>query len=73
MHIYKILNLLRSQPVALHGMNETIGCNDPKPLCKDHHGFGVFLNFSGCGILSNTLLTVTLRVLLMCLYVCMQL
>jgi hypothetical protein len=17
-------------------------CNDPKPLCKDHHGFGVF-------------------------------
>jgi hypothetical protein len=20
-------------------------CNDPKPLCKDHHGFGVFLNF----------------------------
>jgi hypothetical protein len=18
-------------------------CNDPKPLCKDHHGFGVFL------------------------------
>jgi hypothetical protein len=34
---------------------------------------GVFLNFSGCGILSNTLLTVTFRVLLMCLYVCMQL
>jgi hypothetical protein len=20
-------------------------CNDPKPLCQDHHGFGVFLNF----------------------------
>jgi hypothetical protein len=18
-------------------------CNDPKPLCQDHHGFGVFL------------------------------
>ena len=20
-------------------------CNDPKPLCQDHHGFGVLLNF----------------------------
>jgi hypothetical protein len=31
-------------------------CNDPKPLCKDHHCFGVFLKpFPGCGISSNTL------------------
>jgi hypothetical protein len=27
------------------------------PLCKDHHGFGVFFKlFSGCGISSNSLL-----------------
>jgi hypothetical protein len=42
-------------------------CNDPKPLCKDHHSFGVFLKlFSGCGISSNSLLIYLFR----CVYMC---
>jgi hypothetical protein len=43
-------------------------CNDPKPLCKDHHYFGVFLKlFPGCGISSNTLLIYFLDVFI-CVY-----
>jgi hypothetical protein len=42
-------------------------CNDPKPLCKDHHCFGVFLKlFPGCGILSNSLLMYLFRCVQMC-------
>jgi hypothetical protein len=45
-------------------------CNVPKAICKECHGFGcLFKTFTGCGILSNTLLTVTLRDLLM-IYMC---
>ena len=44
-------------------------CNDPKPLCKDHHCFGVFLKlFLGCGILSNTLLNYLFRCVYMKVY-----
>jgi hypothetical protein len=43
-------------------------CNDPKPLCKDHHYFGVFFKtFSSCGISSNSLLIYCLLVFI-CVY-----
>jgi hypothetical protein len=46
---------------------ELLRTNDPKPLCKDHHGFGVFLKlFLGCGISSNNLLIYLSR----CVYMC---
>jgi hypothetical protein len=42
----------------------------PSQYAQKHHGFGcLFKTFTECGILSNTLLTVTLRVLLM-VYMC---
>jgi hypothetical protein len=31
------------------------GCNDPKPLCKDHHGFGVFLKLFVVVVFRQTL------------------
>jgi hypothetical protein len=34
-HMFKWLNF--------KGYLQEKRCNDPKPLCKDHHGFGVFL------------------------------
>jgi hypothetical protein len=27
---------------AMENNNKLYFCNDPKTLCKDHHGFGVF-------------------------------
>jgi hypothetical protein len=43
--------------------------NVPKPLCQEHHGFGCLLKLFWFGILSNTLLTIALRFLLM-VYMC---
>jgi hypothetical protein len=42
--------------------------NDPKPLSKDHHCFGVFSKklFLSCGISSNSLLIHLFR----CVYMC---
>jgi hypothetical protein len=31
------------------------GCNDPKPLCKDHHCFGVFLKLFLSEVFHQTL------------------
>jgi hypothetical protein len=47
--------------LRLAGFKLLYHCNDPKPICQEHHGFGVFKNFSGCGILSNTLLIYLFR------------
>ena len=57
------------RPPRFAGFKLWYHCNDPKPLCKDHHCFGVFSKtFSEWGILSNSLLIYLFDVLI-CVYV----
>jgi hypothetical protein len=53
LHITRIMG--ETMTCILKGVFKMDSCNDPKPLCKDHHCFGVFLKLFLSEVFHQTL------------------